>query len=481
MRRPLQRTAGVASAVLALSGAVPPLPALAAAEVASLGITLDAARSVTGETIRWTATARDEAQAPVVGAEVTVHLPDNAIVAATTTADGIATGTFVATEPGTISAYTDDARADTVLQLAPVLRLAAPARTAKVFEGVRVAVTETLDASVVLQRRKAGAEAWTNLYTEFGDPRMSVPLHAGGTGSWQFRAVSKAIDDANILSATSNTVTLKVSGAAPVPIKVLNAMRVKSGVRPVYWTSSYNANMMKHAKWMARNRTLCHCETKGTPGYSPDGDRIARSSLLSGGTGSITSTEIVRGLAAAPLHSVSLMAAPLRGVGVAVTKVKGFSAGGVFQADRAVRDGYRRAVTPWPGAGSTVPAAYRGARREQPNPFPLCGAGYSDRTSGLPVWASFGVPFMGAPVVGYPARVRKARLLENGRTPVTVCVLSTDRVKGNGDNATAVRLGLEAHEAVVLIPKRPLKAGASYQASITTQKETFTWTFRIGK
>ncbi len=124
----------------------------------------------------------------------------------------------------------------------------------------------------------------------------------------------------------------------------------------------------------------------------------------------------------------------------------------------------------WPANGSTVPiAAHTG---EYPDPLASC-RGY-ERLAGLPVIVQLGSGGP-APRVTGSWFVDGPRLLEH-------CIFDEESY-ANRDGVQQ-RLGrsiLRSRNAIVLIPRQPLKAGTRYRAVVEVNGRLIDWTFEVSQ
>lgn len=123
----------------------------------------------------------------------------------------------------------------------------------------------------------------------------------------------------------------------------------------------------------------------------------------------------------------------------------------------------------WPSNGATVPIGTHTA--EHPSPLTSC-PGYAV-PAGLPLIVQLGA---GAeiPHVTRTSIADGDRLLEH-------CVFdeSTYRNRNSVEQALG-RSILGSSDAIILIPREPLRAGSSYRVHVEAGRQAIDWTFTVG-
>lgn len=350
---------------------------------------------------------------------------------------------------------------------------------------------------LILQRRRVPSTSWESYRTLSrggldADPQVTalrpatrIALWAPTSGVWEFRIERPAT--AQVGGSLSGSVRLRIAGAPPAWLVTLNRLRRASGSGPAYWDVAGDRDAALHARWMARNNTICHCETKGTPGYSAKGDAVgARSWLTLGGSSDRVVTDPangVRGLTAAPFHSLGMMSRTLVGVSFATARYGSAASVVIYGVDTAdiysdpgLQTAPRQPLT-YPGAGATVPAAFRLSPNESPDPHAPCGRAYAPNRSGAPVWASWGVR-SGGDSAPAPVSLVAATLTSGGKK-LAVCAYDGAHAKSRGGALMASVL--QEYQAVVIVPRAPLLPGRRYTASVRTNLGTRTWSFAVGR
>lgn len=267
-------------------------------------------------------------------------------------------------------------------------------------------------------------------------------------------------------------------GAATPPwLDRVNFFRAQANLPPVGNNPQFTQGCWNHARYMAETFVVAHGEDPSSPWYTASGDACARSANL---------TMVFNQGATAPINQ--LMAVPFHAVGIIdphlLKAAYGFyrdtnsdwAPPGIVPAGAALDVIRGRGSIPasvqfpiaWPADGKRTTLRYY-AGYEWPDPLTSC-PGY--RGGGLPIILQLG-PGNLTPRVTDSSFVRWPFELQH-------CII-TDTTYVNPDpGAQALgRNTLAARDAVVLIPRRGLQFGATYDVSITANGETYEWSFSV--
>jgi len=175
----------------------------------------------------------------------------------------------------------------------------------------------------------------------------------------------------------------------------------------------------------------------------------------------------------APFHAVAVLDPALQQVG--------------FGSYREADGGWQMAATMDVARGqgtipitTTFPIAYPGDGKvsvlksfeggEWPDPLESC-PGYS-APAGLPIILQIGPGNLTPSVT--------AHTLMQGAISLEHCLFDeTSYVNSVGSTQTTGRNILNSRDAIVLIPRQPLTPGATYTVSISTNEQTYTWSFSV--
>jgi hypothetical protein len=259
-------------------------------------------------------------------------------------------------------------------------------------------------------------------------------------------------------------------------LAILNAQRAAIGAPPVSVRADWSAACLAHVHYLAENMSAPttvsdaeaeHVETPGAPGYSPQGAWAAANSVLAagdGGWGQAAPFASATPWESAPLHLAQLLAPQLQQIGVATAAAPD---GDVFSC-----------VTTWPGYGASMPAEdsvltyptgnatiYASERADEAPFTPGDRVGLPDGT----VTGPYLYAFAWGPLTDPRTRVAAASLAgPSGRVNIRVV-----------DFAAAE--GYLPPGSALLIPTAPLRAGATYTASVTfglgAARLSHTWSF----
>lgn len=268
---------------------------------------------------------------------------------------------------------------------------------------------------------------------------------------------------------------LPPSGVVPVPgawLDYLNFYRAAARLSPVTENIVLSDGDRKHAVYIVKNGALQHGEHPLNAYYTPEGQRAAQQSNLFYST-NVADTDwwAIDTWMQSPFHAVGVLDPQLIQVG--------------YGSHREARGGHHTAAALnviaglnlkartaypvfWPGAGTTIPISLHWGG--EPSPLASC-RGYR-APSGLPVIVQIGSGER-TPVVSATSFTQDGRPLEH-------CVF--DETTYKNPNRTLQDLGrsiLAMRDAIVLIPRFPLTTGATYTASVTADRRTYTWSFTV--
>ncbi len=265
--------------------------------------------------------------------------------------------------------------------------------------------------------------------------------------------------------------------ATPLPpspewLSYVNLFRVQANLPTVGENSSWSDGGYLHGRYMVKNNYIGHSEDPGNPWYTAEGLAAAQS-----GNVAVSSS-----VSASDYSMINLwMVGPFHAVGIIDPKLHTTGFGNYHEADGGWQSGATLDVLRGRGSvpGSvTFPVrypqdggqlwllSYTGG--EYPNP--VLGCGYTTPTGG-PIIIQLGTGSITPNVTAYS--------LMHGSTPLTACVYDETNYSFPGD-APGQSLGrsvLGSRDAIVMIPQQPLQQGQTYTVSLTTNGNTYTWSF----
>jgi cysteine-rich secretory family protein len=257
---------------------------------------------------------------------------------------------------------------------------------------------------------------------------------------------------------------------ASIWLTYINYYRATAALPAVSENTTYDAGDRNHAVYMVKNNTVTHNEDPANPYYTSNGAAAGPKSVLFGSAstnGYSSDQDAIDFLMQTPFHALGIIDPGNRQVGygadrepMAFPKLNTGVAIDVQSGRGAIPAGVTFPVK-WPRGGSSVPIS-RYPGNESPDPLAFC-AGYT-APAGLPIL------FMAGSGSSPPA-VTAASVSKAG-TKLPVCRLDQTNTTGLAQQILAQR------NAVVLIPKSPLAAGA-YAVSITNHAKVYSWTFNV--
>lgn len=271
--------------------------------------------------------------------------------------------------------------------------------------------------------------------------------------------------------------TPRPSVAVPSPgggwLEYLNSYRSAACLSPVTENTVLSNGDRKHAIYIVMNEVVQHSEDPDNACYSPEGHVAARqSNLFHGLDANVTDSWAIDAWMQSPFHAVGVLDPRLVQVGYG--SYRGTSGNLQMGAALNVIAGMGQTAGSsypvfWPGDGATIPLSLHWGG--YPSPLTSC-PGYS-APSGLPLILQIGSGNQ-TPVVSATSFTQEGRSLEH-------CVF--DETTYRNPDRTQQNLGrsiLKARNAIVLVPRVPLSAGATYWASVTVNGQTHAWSFNVG-
>ena len=279
-------------------------------------------------------------------------------------------------------------------------------------------------------------------------------------------------------------VLLFVLAAAPIPaansspawLAKLNRYRAAALLPPVVEDPALSSAALQHARYMVRHGVVKHSQKRRHSGATAEGAAAAAVSNLAG---SIHSTEpdswAVDTWMQAPFHALGILDPALQQVGFGIDRaqtgrIRTAAALDVISGRRTAALAVSYPVV-WPADGAAVPIGTH--TLEYPSPLTSC-PGYKAPT-GVPLIVQMG----SGGGTGVVPHVTGSSISEGERL-LAHCVFD-ERTYRNRDAAgqRLARSILAARNAIILIPREPLRPGVSYRAAVEVNDRVIRWTFSI--
>ena len=254
----------------------------------------------------------------------------------------------------------------------------------------------------------------------------------------------------------------------------VNDQRGLADLSPVAENPTWSDGDWKHSRYMVKNDYLGHSEDLDNPWYTPEGLAAAQNgnAFVSSSTSS-TDKYAIDFWMQSPFHAVAIVDPALQQVGFGSYReaIGRRHMGATLDVYRGLGTIPPTVTFPieYPADGKTTALrSYMGG--EWPDPLTSC-PGYS-APAGLPVILQIGPGNLTPSVT--------AHSFEQGGAPLEHCEFDATNYI-NPDNYTQ-RVGrsvLSLRDAIVLIPRAPLTPGASYAVSVTSNGQTYVWTFGV--
>ena len=256
----------------------------------------------------------------------------------------------------------------------------------------------------------------------------------------------------------------------------LNQLRALGGLPPVTENSSWSEGGWYHSRYCVKNNTITHEETVGNLWYTAAGNAAGMNGNVMVTTDYNNSDNAaIDGWMIAPFHGVGMIAPDLLVTGFGAyrenigdwSRIKYAATLDVLRGRGAVPASVSFPVR-WPGSGASMPyTEFDGS--EWPDPLTSC-SGYS-APSGPPIYLLLGPGNVVPSVTSHSfTRVSDGQALQH-------CIF--DQTTYSGDQQSLVRSILDGRNAIILMPRNTLTRGAAYTVSVTTNGQTYTWSFTV--
>lgn len=248
-------------------------------------------------------------------------------------------------------------------------------------------------------------------------------------------------------------------------LSYVNYHRALAGLPPVTENRSYSDGCFKHARYMAKNKIMAHDEDPKKPWYTPEGKQAAQSSNLV--IHSANDRGAIDQWMTGPFHALGIIDPRLQQTGYGRYKQGGAAALDVIRGSTGSVEPSSYPVK-WPKDNATTfLLSYNG--KEIPNP--LSHAPSYRAPSGLPIILQIGSG-------DQTPEVTSSSFSQGGKKLRHFVISETNYRNPNKSYQALGRSVLNSRDAVVVVPKDPLKPGRRYTVSITANGQTYTWSFK---
>jgi hypothetical protein len=255
----------------------------------------------------------------------------------------------------------------------------------------------------------------------------------------------------------------------------LNFYRASALLPPVMEDAALSGAVRQHAVYMVAHGVVKHAQNRRESWATPEGAAAAAVSNLAGSTRATEPDSWAVDIwMQAPFHAIGILDPALAQVGFGIEhalhgRIQTAAGLDVIRGRSAAT---RTAAYPivWPANGASVPIATHTA--EYPSPLTSC-PGYESPT-GLPLIVQLGAGGEVPHVTG--------SWVADGESPLEHCVFDEGTYRNR--DAAQQQLGrsiLASRNAIVLIPRAPLRPGARYRAVIEVNGRLIDWTFAISR
>jgi hypothetical protein len=253
----------------------------------------------------------------------------------------------------------------------------------------------------------------------------------------------------------------------------VNFYRAMAMLPPVEEDLNLSVGPFQHARYMVHNDVIKHAEGPRDSWATLAGAAAAAVSNLAGSWQAEPDEWAIDNWMQAPFHAVGILDPALKDVGFGIFRendgqIQTAAALDVVHGRLPAAPATARFPVLWPANGTTVPIGAHTS--EWPSPLTSC-AGYS-APAGLPIIVQLGA--------GNLVPIGTKSMLWLGKHKVEHCIF--DETSYRNPNAAEEQLGrsiLAARDAVVIVPKYPLKPGATYRVELESSGQTIAWSFRV--
>ncbi len=270
--------------------------------------------------------------------------------------------------------------------------------------------------------------------------------------------------------------TYPIPPTGPAWLDYVNQLRAVGNLPPVTENTSWAQGCYNHSRYMVKNGVITHSEDPGNTWYTSEGLAAAQNgNVLVSSDVNNSDESALDGWMSGPFHGVGIIDPALLQVGYGSYRedIGTWRMGATLDVLRGLGTIPGSVTFPirWPQDGGVMPyTSYRGG--ELPNPLSGC-SGYTV-PSGPPIYLMIGSGSVTPSVTAHS-------LTYNG-SPQQHCIFDETNYTNSGDPSgqQTGRAVLNMRNAIVIMPRYALVAGGSYIVSITTNGQTYTWTFTVG-
>jgi hypothetical protein len=252
----------------------------------------------------------------------------------------------------------------------------------------------------------------------------------------------------------------------------VNFYRAMAQLPPVAEDPILSVGPFEHARYMVRHDVIKHAESPLDAWATLAGVAAASVSNLAASWRSEPEAWAVDNWMQAPFHAVGILDPALRSVGFGIYRqndgqIQTAAALDVVRGRVARADGARFPVL-WPANGMSVPIGTHTS--EYPSPLTSCD-GYAS-PAGLPLVVQLGS--------GELVPTGTKSMIWLGKKPVEHCIFDETSYRNpNGADQQLGRAILAARDAIVIVPKYPLKPGATYRVTLESTGRKIDWSFKV--
>ena len=304
-----------------------------------------------------------------------------------------------------------------------------------------------------------------------GVPAGTPPLALGGTPT--IASYLPFIENPPLPTETP-TSTPTVTPAPLEWLNYLNSYRAQALLPPLTENSDWSNGDWFHSRYMVKNDVISHDEEPENPWYTPAGQAAAQNGNVMVSSSNQASDQLAIDLwMSGPFHAIGILDPALHQTGFGSYREAdgGWQMGATLDVIRGLGAIPPTVTYPvmWPAEGQiTFLNGYYGT--EYPDPLASCPT-YTI-PSGLPILLQIGDGSLTPTVTDHS--------FSQDGLPLDHCLFDETTYTNPDSGAQNLgRLVLSGRDAIVLIPRQPLSPATNYTVTITTNGQSYQWTFMV--
>jgi hypothetical protein len=276
-------------------------------------------------------------------------------------------------------------------------------------------------------------------------------------------------------NTTSGTTVTEPSSSTSGWLHYLNYIRSIGNLNPVTEDPWFSRSIVEHARYMVKNNVIKHDQDPSRPHFTRAGQEAARNSnIIASQSFDLNYRSSIDAWITCAFHGLCVIDPSLlrAGYGDFREKGKGFQSGAGLDVLRGREKPSESVEYPimWPAHGKTTHlTTYAGGEW----PDPLHGSGFTAPT-GAPVYLQLGNGTVRPNVTAHSFKM-------DGRDLPHIVLDENSYRNPDRQQQDVARIVMRTRSGIILIPRDPLISGKKYDVSITSNNQTYAWSFYVDK